>query len=341
MTTYGNFETPEPRPSHIRSPLRIFFLVMVSFVLIPMALMLTLGGVTSLLLGEGAEAMRYLVPATLVIGGLVLLTRWAVRRLPVNADGSVGGRVLRVNYPDLARQEEFRMPEPGAGKPRTAPGRRPAIRWQPGGAIAPDREAWTAGSCLAVAIVWLVAGGGIVSLATMMAASSSMSLDLGFFVAAGGLVLVPSIGMFVMSLVLRHRTRDWQACRVELPDGPGRPGESFRLRAILPHPPDRTRRVEAALVHRTRLPGTRRDTPVRHAENWRQEIVAHARADAAGSIAELHFELPEDAPASSQTLGPNASLWQLELKAGGMTAQAPGLRGEARFTVPVVARQSD
>ena len=231
------------------------------------------------------------------------------------------------------------MPEPGAVAAEAPAAGRLAIRWQPGAPIPPDREAWSAGITLAAASVWLVAGGGAVGLAALMASSAGSAPEPGFYAAAAGLVVVPGMALLVLSRLLAARTRDWRACRIELPDGPGRPGETFTVRAVLPHAPARLGRVEATLVHRTQRPHLGRRRPVTFAENWRQDIVAHPRADAAGSMAELRFQLPPDAPASSLTRGSHASLWQLELKAGPVASQPPGLRGGARFTVPVAAVQ--
>ena len=340
MTTSDSFPPPEPRPSRIRSPIRIFAVVVVSLMLVPTMLALLLGGISALLLDEGiAAAVRSLVPAALIIGGYVLLVRWAFRWLPVNPDGSVGGKIVRVQHRDLIRQEEFRLPEPGGAAAEAPAARRLAIRWQPGAPIPPDRETWSAGTTLAAAIVWLVAGGGMIGLAAFMALSAGSSPEPGFYAAAVALVVVPGIALLVLSRLIALRTRDWRACRIELPDGPGRPGEAFTVRAILPHAPARIGRVEATLVHRTQRPHIGRRRPVTFAENWRQDIGAHPRADVAGSMAELRFELPTDAPVSSLTRGSHASLWQLELKAGPVASQAPGLRGGARFTVPVAAVQ--
>ena len=334
---------PEPRPTHVRSGVRILIFVPPGFMLLFMpGFVLTLSGVVGFLSGEGVQALPPLGLGLLILYALFRLVRWAVRPIPVNPDGTIG-RYVRVQLPELIRQEELTPEDLGVAAPAggpLAPAGGPLVPagGPPGPALvlAPDPGDLPPRVLLKIGVVWTLGAGAMVGLALVLALSSGL-LTPGFVAAALGMVMVPGVGALVAFGVRTRRSRTWGACRVELPDGPGFPGLPLRMRMVLPHPPRSIREVRVTLMHLTQLPRRGRQGTFSLARGWWETQGEEARRHEAGSAVELTFHLPPDARPSSRTRGSGASLWQFEVSTHEPPTRKRTLPGHLRFTVPVVA----
>ena len=322
----------DPRLTHIRSGIRILFFVPAGAMLLLMpGCALTLDGFVKLLTDETAQGLRSLGVGLVMLYALFRLVRWAVRPIPVNADGTVG-RFVRVQYPELVRHDAL---EAADLQPTDAPAEaaEAPLVLSPDPGNAPPRV------LLAVGLVWLSAGAVMMGLAAAMSAPAP--LEPGFLAAALTLVLVPGFGALLAFHIKGRRLRAWGKCRLELPHGPGALGAPLSARVVLPHPPGAIREVRATLRHLIQMPRRRPGGPSIYAEGWQEGHALEARTHPEGAVVEFLYHLPSEGRPSSRTRGSGASLWQLEVSTHEPPASRRTLPGSLHFIVPVVRRAED